>query len=146
MSIRSIERNDTFYYTATTANDTSGNNFDSLVFRLRQMVFLYLYEPGVHTLRVYALDTNYYDWVKVGGFGSATGETARLSGGIGVFGSGVGDSVRVYIRADTAGRGTARSETSESGAQKAEVPGSTNPNRSSPDARGRWPAPGVRRD
>jgi hypothetical protein len=106
MSIRSIERNDTFYYTATAPNDTSGNNFDSLVFKLRQMVFLYLYEPGIHTLRVYALDTNYFDWVRIGGFGGGTDTATRLSGGLGVFGSGVGDSVKVYVTVDTAAQRT----------------------------------------
>ncbi len=123
MSIRSIDRNDTFYFKATAANDTSGNNFDSLVFRLRQMVFLYLYEPGIHTLRVYALDTNYFNWVKAGGFGMGASETTRLSGGLGVFGSGVADSVEVYVRLDTAGQRIGRSEKSECRTQKAGVPG-----------------------
>ena len=105
MSIRSIdERGDTFYYPAIATNDTSNNNLDSLVYRLRHMDFLYWFEPGVHTLRVYALDTNYFDWVRAGGFGfgSSTGETTHLSGGLGVFGSMVGESARVVVRTDTA--------------------------------------------
>jgi hypothetical protein len=97
MSVQSIERRDTFYYSFAVPNDTSGDNFDSLRFRLQQMVFLYLYEPGKHTLRVYALDTNYFDWVRAGGFGAGADETTRLSGGLGVFGSAVGDSIEVQV-------------------------------------------------
>jgi len=104
MSLQSVDRGDTFYYSLAVPNDTSGNNFDSLAFTLPQMVFLYQFEPGKHTLRVYALDTNYFDWVSAGGFGPGTntGETTYLSGGIGVFGSGVGESVEVYVKTDTA--------------------------------------------
>jgi hypothetical protein len=103
MSLQSVDRGDTFYYGLAIPNDTTGDNFDSLVFTLPQMVFLYQFEPGKHTLRVYALDTNYFDWVSAGGFGPGTntGETTHLSGGIGVFGSGVGESVEVYVKQDT---------------------------------------------
>jgi hypothetical protein len=103
MSFRSVDRGDTFYYDAAITNDTTGGNFDSLVFKLPQMVFLYLFEPGRHTLRIYALDSSYFDWVNAGGFGpgAGTGETTRLSGGLGVFGSGFGDSVEVYVKKDT---------------------------------------------
>ena len=104
MSFRSIEQGDTFYYSLAIPNDTTGNNFDSLVFTFPQMVFLYQFEPGVHTLHVCALDTNYFDWVSAGGFGpgTGTGETTRLSGGLGVFGSAVGESLKVYVKTDTA--------------------------------------------
>jgi hypothetical protein len=121
MSFRSTDRGDTFYYNLVIPNDTSGNNFDSLVFRLRQMVFLYLFEPGRHTLRLFALDTNYFDWVNAGGFNGGSGETTRLSGGLGVFGSGVGESIEVYVRADTAGLKGGRRLNSEVRAQKTEV-------------------------
>ena len=86
---------------------------DSLVFTFPQMVFLYQFEPGKHTLRVYALDTNYFDWVSAGGFGFGMGapETTHLSGGLGVFGSGVGESVRVYVKTGTTrARRTERSQ------------------------------------
>ena len=128
MSLRSIEQGDTFYYSLAIPNDTSGNNFDSLVFRLPQMVFLYRFEPGMHTLRVYALDTNYFDWVSAGGFGpgAGTGETTHLSGGLGVFGSAVGESLKVSVRTDT---GFRREPTSETRSQSAEF--------RTPD-RGRW--------
>jgi hypothetical protein len=112
MSLQSVDRGDTFYYGLAIPNDTTGDNFDSLVFTFPQMVFLYQFEPGKHTLRVYALDTNYFDWVSAGGFGPGTnmGETTHLSGGIGVFGSGVGESVEVYVKTDTAFRQEAKSE------------------------------------
>lgn len=103
MSFRSVDRGDTFYYGLAIPNDTTGDNFDSLVFTFPQMVFLYQFEPGKHILRVFALDTNYFDWVSAGGFGPGTntGETTYLSGGLGVFGSGVGESVEVYVKQDT---------------------------------------------
>lgn len=106
MSLQSIDRGDTFYYSLAVPNDTTGNNRDSLRFILPQMVFLYQFEPGKHTLRVYALDTSYFDWVRTGGFGPGTntGETTYLSGGIGVFGSAVGESVEVYVKQAAAGR------------------------------------------
>jgi hypothetical protein len=68
------------------------------------MFFLYQFKPGIHILRLCALDTNYFAWVSAGGFGSGTGtgETTQLSGGLGVFGSGFGDSVEVYVKKDTA--------------------------------------------
>jgi len=110
MSFRSVDQGDTFYYSLAIPNDTTGNNFDSLRFTFPQMVFLYQFKPGIHTLRVYALDTNYFDWVSAGGFGfgSGTGETTRLSGGLGVFGSMVGESVKVVVRTDTAFRQAAK--------------------------------------
>jgi hypothetical protein len=103
MSFRSIEQGDTFYYSLAIPNDTTANNFDSLVFTFPQMVFLYQFETGKHTLRVYALDTSYFDWVSARGFGPGAGpDTAsRLTGGLGVFGSAVAESVAVYVRTDT---------------------------------------------
>ncbi len=151
MSFRSVEEGDTFYYGLAIPNDTTGDNFDSLVFTLTQMVFLYLFDPGEHTLRVFALDTNYFDWVSAGGFGPGTntGETTYLSGGIGVFGSGVGESVEVYVERDTAAQRTERtvrpgpsrpSQKSEGGMQRSEVP-----DRHALEARGLRPSPGATR-
>jgi hypothetical protein len=125
MSLRSVDRGDTFYYSLAVPNDTSGNNFDSLVFRLPQMVFLYRFEPGVHILRLFALDTNYFDWVSASGFGPGTGagETTHLSGGIGVFGSAVGESLEVYVKTITTRAERAeRSQRSDIRMQKSEVP------------------------
>jgi len=107
MSFRSFLQNgDTVYYDFAVPNDTSENNYDTLLFRIPQMVFLFLVVepwPWPYSLQVYALDTNYFDWVSAGGFGPGTntGETTHLSGGIGVFGSGVGESVEVYVKKDT---------------------------------------------
>jgi hypothetical protein len=128
MSLRSVDQGDTFYYSLAIPNDTTGNNLDSLRFKFPQMVFLYQFKPGIHTLRVYALDTNYFDWVSAGGFGfgSGTGETTHLSGGLGVFGSMVGESVKVVVRTDT---GFRREPTAETRSQSAEF--------RTPD-RGRW--------
>ena len=119
MSFRSVDQGDTFYYSLAIPNDTTGNNFDTDTFTFPQMVFLYQFKPGIHTLRVYALDTNYFDWVRAGGFGfgSGTGETTHLSGGLGVFGSMVGESVKVVVRTDT---GFRREPTSETRSQSAE--------------------------
>jgi hypothetical protein len=133
MSLQSVDRGDTFYYSLAIPNDTTGNNLDSLIFKFPQMVFLYQFEPGKHTLRVYALDTSYFDWVSAGGFGpgSGTSETTQLSGGLGVFGSGVGESVEVYVKTDTAelrnGRAVRQGpsrpiQKSECRMQKSEVP------------------------
>jgi hypothetical protein len=125
MSFRSVDQGDTFFYSLAIPNDTTGNNFDSLRFTFPQMVFLYQFKPGIHTLRVYALDTNYFDWVRAGGFGfgSGTGETTHLSGGLGVFGSMVGESVRVVVRTDTTGyMRTGRIQNSDIRMQKSEVP------------------------
>jgi len=125
MSVQDIEQKDTSYYSLAIPNDTTGNNFDSLVFRFPQMVFLYHAKLGLHELRVYALDTNYFNWVSAGGvgFGGATSETTQLSGGLGVFGSAVGESLEVYVKAETVGRiGTERSQKSDIRMQKSEVP------------------------
>ena len=151
MSFRSVDRGDTFYYGLAIPNDTAAYNFDSLIFTLPQMVFLYQFEPGKHTLRVFALDTNYFDWVSAGGFGPGTntGETTYLSGGIGVFGSGVGESVEVYVKSDTAGQRTERtvrpgpsrpSQKPEGRMQRSEVT-----DRNALDARGLRPSPGATR-
>jgi hypothetical protein len=124
MSLQSIDRGDTFYYSLALPNDTSGNNLDSTIFKFPQMVFLYQFEPGRHTLRVYALDTSYFDWASAGGFGPGSGasETTQLSGGLGVFGSGVGESVGVYVRTDMAELRNGRIQKSECRMQKSEVP------------------------
>lgn len=109
MSFQSVlDNGDTVYYDLPIPNDTTGRNFDTLLFRFPQMVFLYQFKQGIHTLRVYALDTNYFDWVSAGGFGlggGSTPETTHLSGGLGVFGAGAGESLRVYVKTETAGLG-----------------------------------------
>ncbi|HTW91362.1 MAG TPA: DUF4249 family protein [bacterium] len=126
MSVRDIEGKDTSYYSLAIPNDTTGNNFDSLVFRFPQMVFLYHAEPGLNELRVCALDTNYFDWISGGGigFGGAASETTHLSGGLGVFGSCVGESLKVYVKTETTGIGrTGRIRNPDRGMRNARVAG-----------------------
>lgn len=106
MSITVIAGRDTSFFDLAIPNDTSAGNYDTLVFRLPQMFFLYQFEQGIHTLRLYALDTNYFDWVSAGGFGfGGGGDTTGLVGGLGVFGSTVVESLTVYVRVDTSGPG-----------------------------------------
>jgi len=122
MSFRSIERKDTVYRGLPIPNDTTGGNHDTL--RLPQMFFLYQFEPGIHELRLYALDTNYFDWVSAGGFGpgSGGGDTTHLVGGLGVFGSAAVESLTIYVRTDTTGpRGDGRIQNSDVRVQKSEV-------------------------
>jgi hypothetical protein len=124
MSFKTIQGRDTFFTDLAIPNDTTGGNFDSLVFRLDQMFFLYWYEPGLHTLWAYALDTNYFDWVSAGGFGpgSGGGDTTHLVGGLGVFGSAAVESLTIYVRTDTTGpRGDGRIQNSDVRVQKSEV-------------------------
>jgi hypothetical protein len=124
MSFQTIQRRDTFFFDLAIPNDTTAGNFDTLVFRLPQMFFLYQFEPGIHELRLYALDTNYFDWVSAGGFGpgSGGGDTTHLVGGLGVFGSAVVESLTVYVRTDTTGyRRGGRNQKSDVRMQKAEV-------------------------
>jgi hypothetical protein len=105
MSITVIAGPDTSFFDLAMPNDTTAGNLDSTVFRLSQMFFLYQVEPGIHELRLYALDTSYFDWVSAGGFGfgGGGGDTTHLVGGLGVFGSAVVESLTVYVRTDTSG-------------------------------------------
>jgi hypothetical protein len=125
MSFKNIEGRDTFYFDFTFANDTTGRNFDTLLFRIPQMVFLYQFSPGLHYLRVVALDSNYFDWVRQGGFGMGGGgnaEESRLAGGLGVFGSAVYREVSIYVRPDTTdgrpGSGAATLDADENSGQR----------------------------
>jgi hypothetical protein len=103
MSFRQVEGQDTFYFDMAVSNDSLGPNYDSLRVRMPQMLFLYREPAGPYTIRIYALDTNYFDWVSAGGFGPGAGggETTHVQGGLGVFGSAVERSVAVYVRPDT---------------------------------------------
>jgi hypothetical protein len=125
MSFKTIQGRDTFFFDLAISNDTTAGNYDSLVFRLQQMFFLYQFEPGIHTLQLYALDTNYFDWVSAGGFGfggGGGGDTTHLVGGLGVFGSAAAESMKVYVRTDTTGpRGAGRIQNSDIRMQKSEV-------------------------
>ena len=129
MSITVIAGRDTSFFDLAVPNDTTAGNLDSTVFRLSQMFFLYQVQPGIHELRLYALDTSYFDWVSGGGFGfgGGGGDTTHLLGGLGVFGSAVVESLAVYVRTDTAGSsGPGRSQNSDIRLQKSEAAGTEN--------------------
>jgi hypothetical protein len=78
-----------------------GLPYDTLVARL-PLYFLSQQPQGPFTLRLMALDTNYYEYVRGSQFQGGQSDS-RLAGGIGVFGSGVERSVEVYLKQDTAG-------------------------------------------
>ncbi len=106
LSFRKIGEQDTFYIDALIPNDSFDVSYDSLFVRVPNMLFLILVAPppdsppALCTLRVWALDTGYYDWV----FGRARMnpfKPSRLSGGLGVFGSAVERLVPVWVLPDT---------------------------------------------
>jgi len=99
LALRAIYPKDTFYYDIVLPNDTTGRQRDSLRVHLPHMYFMYGYDPGAFYLPVLALDTNYYDWVRAGGFGPGAGGdgAAHLVGGAGVFGSASLQEVTVFL-------------------------------------------------
>ncbi len=106
LSFRQIAAQDTFYIDALIPNDSFDVSYDSLFVRIPDMLFLMLVAPppdsppALCTLRVWALDTNYYDWVS-GAAGMNPLKPGRLSGGLGVFGSAVERLVPVWVLPDT---------------------------------------------
>lgn len=106
LSFRQIAAQDTFYIDALIPNDSFDVSYDSLFVRIPDMLFLMLVAPppdsppALCTLRVWALDTNYYDWV-AGAAGMNPLKPGRLSGGLGVFGSAVERLVPVWVLPDT---------------------------------------------
>ena len=103
MSFAYLEMGDTFHYNIVIPNDRlRGLPQDTLV----RLPLLWLdYGPkGPLTLRICALDTNYFNWIQDilrGNFARQTQQTAGITGGIGVFGSATVCSVRVYVKHDT---------------------------------------------
>jgi hypothetical protein len=102
MSIQSVRGQDTSYFDVAYPNDTTLGNYDSTRVKIPQMLFLYVFEPGLHTLQLCALDTNYYAWVGGSGFGGG-GDSSSVTGGLGVFGSAVMRAVQVYVKPDSFG-------------------------------------------
>jgi hypothetical protein len=106
LSFRRIDLQDTFYLDALIPNDSFDLSYDSLRVRIPNMLFLILVAPPPEsapklcTLRVWALDTNYYDWVR-GAAGGGSVRLNHLNGGLGVFGSAVERTVPVWVRADS---------------------------------------------
>jgi hypothetical protein len=106
-SVLDYQNGDTSSYDVVIGNDSSGSEYDSTRVQIPSLFFYYRQKPGWHTLTVYALDSNYYDWIRLVGFGGGGGtppETTRLVGGLGVFGSAAVETLRLYLREDTASR------------------------------------------
>jgi hypothetical protein len=103
IAVQSIRQDDTSYYEIAVPNDSFGLGYDSLVVRIPSMFFLYGYREGTLTLPVLAVDSNYYDWVRQGGFGPGGGSApeSHLIGGIGVLGSACQRGITVYYQPDT---------------------------------------------
>ncbi|MGQ9707762.1 MAG: DUF4249 family protein [bacterium] len=106
LSFRQIEDQDTFYLNALIPNDSFGITYDSLYVRIPKMYFLLFLAPPPEsapkpcTLWVWALDTNYYNWV-LGSSGFTAKDLSLLWGGLGVFGSAVERSVPILVQGDT---------------------------------------------
>ncbi len=105
-SVRRETPRDTFSIAILIPNESiPGIPWDSLEAWL-PLFFLGQQPEGEYTLRLAALDTNYFDWVGFGGFGPGSGmqsggSSSTVTGGIGVFGSAVMCSVKVYVKHDT---------------------------------------------
>jgi len=126
-----IEDGDTSSWTIAIGNDSlSGvRPYDSTRVNIPSMLFYYGSDPGWKKLTVYAVDSNYYDWVRMGGFGfggATPAETTRLTGGLGVLGSAAVETLGFYLKMGTARVRRAsqmarckgqRSECSEDGSQ-----------------------------
>jgi hypothetical protein len=92
------------WYDIVIANDSVGSDYDSTKVHIPSMFFYYGDSSGWKTLTVYAVDSNYYDWMRLVGYGAGGGtppETTRLTGGLGVFGSSAVGTLRIYLTADT---------------------------------------------
>jgi hypothetical protein len=104
MSMEQVIDSDTFFYTIVVPNESiPGWPYDSLTERF-PLVFLQYREEGPCTLRLCALDQNYFDWMSGGGQGFGGGSdllSAGITGGVGVFGAAVQREVAVYFRPDT---------------------------------------------
>lgn len=107
LSFRQVYAGDTFYIQALIPNDSFGPKYDSLFVRIPNMLFLLSVAPPPDsppkacTLRVWALDTNYYDWVLSSRRMVGRNQSSRLTGGVGVFGSVVERELPLWVRADT---------------------------------------------
>jgi hypothetical protein len=103
-TVLSIDNEDSTYYDVVVGNDSTGPDYDSTKVHFPGMFFYYGTAPGWETLVVYALDTNYYDWMRLVGFGPGGGtppETTHLTGGLGVFGAAAVETLSFYWTADT---------------------------------------------
>jgi hypothetical protein len=106
LSLRRVRDLDTSYLDALIPNDSFDITYDPLLVRIPAMFFLLLVAPLPDspprpcTLWVWALDTNYYDWV-LGASGFRGKDSSQILRGFGVFGSAVERWVPVFVRGDT---------------------------------------------
>jgi len=106
------QQNGTFY-DVVVGNDSTGPGYDSTRVHIPSMLFYYGDSTGWKLLVVYAVDSNYYDWMRLVGYGGGGGappETTHLAGGLGVFGSAAVETLHFYLKTDTTqAKGTERS-------------------------------------
>lgn len=100
VALKHVQESDTFYAKLPIPNESiPGLPYDTTTARIP--LFFISQEPeGPYTLHLLACDTNYYDWVEGGARDRRGSDSAHISGGVGVFGSAVACSVRVYIKRD----------------------------------------------
>ncbi|MCX6841994.1 MAG: DUF4249 family protein [candidate division WOR-3 bacterium] len=94
-------------YDVVIGNDSTGQGYDSTKVHFPRLFFYYGDKPGWKTLAVYAVDSNYFDWMRLVGYGAGGGtppETTYLTGGLGVFGSAAVETLSFYLKTDTTSR------------------------------------------
>ncbi len=110
MAFREPSARDTFYWDILIPNDSFGEFYDPHFVRIPAMFFLYTMmpppdsPPRACTLRLWALDTNYYYWIdegRIAGDGESLRSRSRIFGGLGVFGSAVAEELPIFVRSDT---------------------------------------------
>jgi hypothetical protein len=100
----SVEDVNDEFYDFVISNDSTGPNYDSTKVGIPSMFLYYGTKPGWKLLVVSAVDSNYYDWMRLVGYGAGGGtppETTHLTGGLGVFGSAAVETLHFYLAADT---------------------------------------------
>jgi hypothetical protein len=99
-----VESGESTSFTVVIGNDSMDESYDSMRVHFPRMFFYYGDAPGWKSLVVYAVDSNYYDWMRLVGYGSGGGappETTHLTGGLGVFGSAAVETLSFYLKTDT---------------------------------------------
>ncbi|MBM3332304.1 DUF4249 family protein [candidate division WOR-3 bacterium] len=97
LSRRIEQRRQEFVFDLVIANDSLGDDYDSLKVNIPQLAFLYGDTAVSQRLSIYAVDSNYFYWVDDGGGQYVN----RVTGGVGVFGSAVRRDLQLYLRRDT---------------------------------------------
>ena len=99
LSFRQVDEEDTFYVSVVIGNDSlPGVPYDSeyVWFPLQ---FMRDVDTGAYIIRLCALDSNYAQWVGLGGgeLGGNEADCAGITGGVGVFGAATVASVDLYL-------------------------------------------------